>query len=128
MRRGDMCKSNYSPHTGGTMKQMSYSYEDQQGWQHRENAVWRKCIVEHTQHDLTEWFKNTKQNKYAIVWIWSVPQRHVLKAWFPACGATGRRWNLQEVGPNGRKLGPWGCTLEDSIGTLASSLFASRLP
>jgi hypothetical protein len=48
MRRGDMCKSNYSPHTGGTMKQMSYSYEDQQGWQHRENAVWRKCIVEHT--------------------------------------------------------------------------------
>jgi hypothetical protein len=27
------------------------------------------------------------------------PKFHMLKSWSPACGATGRWWNLEEVGP-----------------------------
>jgi hypothetical protein len=46
----------------------------------------------------------------------------VLKAQSPACGAIGRWWTLQEVGPSGRKLGHWGHALEADIGSPAPSL------
>lgn len=32
------------------------------------------------------------------------PKVHVLEAWTPACGFTGRWWNFEQVGPDGRKL------------------------
>jgi hypothetical protein len=36
----------------------------------------------------------------------------MLKAWSPAYGIIGRWWDLQEVGPSGKKLGHWGMLLK----------------
>jgi hypothetical protein len=52
----------------------------------------------------------------------SWPKAHMQKARSPACGAIGRLWNLEEVGPSRRKSGYWGsCPWRDSGSFLSLS-------
>lgn len=43
------------------------------------------------------------------------PKTHILKAYSPGCGITGRLWKLEEMEPPGRCYGHWGCVFSKGI-------------
>lgn len=45
-----------------------------------------------------------------------VPQRRMCNRFGSQADAAGRKWELKEVGPRGKKLGHWGVALEGTVG------------
>jgi hypothetical protein len=55
------------------------------------------------------------------------PKACLLKTWSLAFDGIGGLWNLQEIGPSGRKLGHWVCDVGGAIGTSPFLFFFASL-